>query len=1084
MLCKSCGSENRDGRRFCASCGGVLDRPCGACGFVNEPEARFCGGCGAQLGDGKSRELANPEADGDLRPVAVAFVDLSGFTSLTAKRDPEDVQRLLNQFFELSDAIIVKRGGTVDKHIGDCVMAVFGAPIAHDDDPTRAVAALCEIRDGVAKLALDNDAPELDIHCGLACGTVLAAVTGSGVHRPYTITGRAVNLAARLCDLAKPGEILAASETNNDFGPGLSIAPVGKRTIDGFDEPVSVYRILARPQQAAHSIGPPLIGRDHELRQILTALDSSRESGRGQIVFIRGEAGIGKSRLVEEVHQEAKRRNMSIAEAAAYSFGGGMATRISLLLARQLLGCEEVNAIRQALAHLPEDVRPTGATEPAVLELLGCPVPAEMGRFFDALDQTARRASRLAAISCLVKAFAHRAAGLMIVEDVHWIDAGAEEDLCAFAQAMEHLPVTMLLTSRPEGNPLTALRRGGAGRTSILTIDLAALSETDARVLGLAIARREAGDIDSLVERAAGNPLFLTQLILHQRRPDAAEVPQSIQSVVVARLDRLDRLAYRTAQAASVIGMRIETAAVANLLGQPAGAMASLLDAQFLKPVNSAFEFVHALVRDAVYGTLPKSQRKLLHEKAAAWFSTHDKLLEAQHLDAAGHPAAAQAYAEAAELNWKTYRYDAALALISRALELATGEKTKTELLIRKGEILLETGKTLEAIDAWRNAIATAAPESPQLCRAELGMAKSLRQSDRLADAEAALGRALAIAETGGMVLELSHIHHLRGNLAFPRGRIAECLEEHGKAEQFARQSGSIEAEIRALGGLGDAHYLAGRIQSSHAAFARCTELARKEGLGRIEIANLPMRAITAFECGLAEEAKFSAHETLRLANLAAAPRPSMIAEHALFMFHFEGGELIEARDHAAAATQIARDIGAPRFEAEGELFLAQVAQQQGDLTAARTHIESALALSEQSGLAYIGPWVLATAATLATSEAERLVLIARAEAILVAGTVSHNYFFFARIMIDDALRREEWEEARRRAVELEAYVAAEPCAWTQFTAAHGRMLASFGEGNRSGELQAGLRRLAETGRAAHWHLPVKRIDLALAAFG
>ena len=243
MECPACSSENRADRRFCASCGAALPSLCPTCGFANEASARFCGGCGEKLGQARNAGApASAGGEGDLRPATILFADLVGSTALANRLEPEKMHALLGRFFESADSIIARFGGTVDKHIGDCVMAVFGAPIAHDNDPLRALSAAAELHGAVA--GLDHPSAGLSLHIGLATGTVMASPTGSALHRRYTVTGPAVNLAARLCDRAAAGETLASQGLVAALGAAARAESLGREIIDGFDEPAEVFRIL------------------------------------------------------------------------------------------------------------------------------------------------------------------------------------------------------------------------------------------------------------------------------------------------------------------------------------------------------------------------------------------------------------------------------------------------------------------------------------------------------------------------------------------------------------------------------------------------------------------------------------------------------------------------------------------------------------------------------------------------------------------------------------------------------------------------------------------------------------------------
>ena len=211
MRCSRCQTENREGRRFCASCGAALARTCD-CGYVNDPTDRFCGGCGRLLEREAEAAADRPvETDGDRRPVAIMFCDLVGYTRLSSKLDPEEVRALLEQFFGVIDATVERYGGTIDKHIGDAAMALFGAPRAHGDDALRAVRAALEIQ-ALVPMKLSAASGPLAVHIALAMGDVVASRVGSERRREYTVIGEAANLAARLLDRAGANEILASEE--------------------------------------------------------------------------------------------------------------------------------------------------------------------------------------------------------------------------------------------------------------------------------------------------------------------------------------------------------------------------------------------------------------------------------------------------------------------------------------------------------------------------------------------------------------------------------------------------------------------------------------------------------------------------------------------------------------------------------------------------------------------------------------------------------------------------------------------------------------------------------------------------------
>ncbi|WP_119391061.1 AAA family ATPase [Taklimakanibacter lacteus] len=1087
MNCSACGTPAQPGQRFCTSCGTALAAVCSGCGAQNAPTAKFCGQCGSPLGQAAPAAARAPEArapDSELRPVTVIFADLSGFTALSGERDPEDVQRLLNDYFALADGVIVRLGGTIDKHIGDCVMAVFGAPVAHGDDAERAVAAAIGIREGMAPLAKRYNVTKLDVHSGLAAGTVLAASTGSDMHRPYTITGSSVNLAARLCDLAKAGEILLSGDLAAAIAHRHAVRDFGRHRLDGFAEPMPVFKLAQTGPTNRETSGPRFVGREAEVRQIEHALDMTAQQQSGRIIHIRGDAGIGKTRLLEEATDAARRHGFRCLAAAVMSFGGGSQTQLRRLVTQALLGLGPSLSDDEMTAGIASFAAANGLgerDEAFLHDLMGVMLPAPLARLFSTFDAQGRKAARAATLAKVAVLAAGRGPLFFTIEDLHWIDEDGLDILAPLAQSAQGHPIMLVFTTRPESDPLNAAWRMRAAPTPLTTIDLSALSEKDARRLAEQMFEGKSASVREVLARAAGNPLFLVQLLHHKTGAGGEALPQSIQSLVVARLDRLSESDRRIVQTASVLGQRFAREEIDHLAETANVPMQALIDAFLIRPAGPHFEFVHALVRDATYGTLPKSRRRSLHVKAAEWFRGHDKLLVASHLDQAQDPGAAKAYDEAAQGEWAIYHYESAISLNARALALVEEGAFKAELLTRRGEMLLETGQIAPSLEVWPEALRLAANDDALTCRANIGFAQSLRLVDRFDEAFAALDRAETIADRDRLLLELSRAHYLRGNLLFPKGRLAECLAEHQKALDLARQAGSIEAEIRALGGLGDGHYAQGRMLSAYDAFSRCVELARKEGFGRIEVANLPMCAIAALSKGEWQLAQEHNREAIRLAERAGARRAEMISHHCSYFCLFEADQLVAAREHAVKADEIAIALGAKRFEAESKMFFAELAFADEKPDEARHYAQWAYQLCKETGLNYMGPIVLGMLAELATSESERQGHIAKARAILAAGAPSHNHMFFNSHMMTSALKRGEWQQAEGFAEAMADYTAKEPFPWADFLIQRARILIRHGRGERSAEVKAELTRVAALGRKLNFVRATRALDEAIA---
>ncbi|MCL4764333.1 MAG: AAA family ATPase, partial [Burkholderiales bacterium] len=325
-------------------------RFCFACGTPLPAAARFCPQCGTALAVAEAAPAHAHAPGADRRQVAVLFADLAGYTRLTSRLDAEEVHQLLGRYFAIVDGIVESFGGTIDKHIGDAAMALFGAPVAHDNDAERAVRAACAIHAELAALRGESGV-DLAAHVGIASGEVVAAGTGSAAHSAYTVTGDAVNLASRLESMARGGETLVSAPVWESVAAFCDGERAGTLPVKGLDAPVEAWRVRACRSAVAEA--PPLVGRDDELRQLEAALASVAARRTGRFVLLRGEAGIGKTRLVEAFARHARTAGFVDHVALVLDFGvargrGAIAALVAGLLGAAAAAGEEER--RAALA--------------------------------------------------------------------------------------------------------------------------------------------------------------------------------------------------------------------------------------------------------------------------------------------------------------------------------------------------------------------------------------------------------------------------------------------------------------------------------------------------------------------------------------------------------------------------------------------------------------------------------------------------------------------------------------------------------------------------------------------------------------
>ena len=1022
----------------------------------------------AGLGAPEAEPGAAPPGEGERRQVTVLFADIADFTALSERLGAEPTHDILNRYFEAADRLVEEFGGAIDKHIGDNVMAVFGAPVAHDDDPERAVRAALAIHEAARGIELPGGGP-LRLHIGIASGQVVASGTGSDSHREYTVTGAAVNLAARLEGLAGPGQTLVSEAVQRRTSGRFAAIGLGPQTLKGIERPVSVWRIEGMAEvaeRAEGARGTPFVGRRAELGQCRAILAEVAGTGQGRTIVLRGAAGIGKTRLAEEVARSAREAGFAVHRSLVLDFGSRKGQGAIPALVRSLLGLPPSTG-KEERARAADAAFGAGAypeVERVFLnDLLDLPQPLELHRLYDAMDDTARRAGRRALIAGLAAWASRTRAQLILVEDLHWADAQTLDNLAAvMAMASEH-PVALLATTRPEGDPLEGGWRAVSLDQPVSIINLGALRPSEAREMAMGFARANRDRLAECLERAAGNPLFLEQLLQNVAESASALVPDSIQSLVLARMDRLDPLDKRALQAASVFGQQFPPAALRHLLEEPGYDCEGLLRYQLIRPEGEDFLFAHALVRDGVYDSILTAPRTRLHLKAAEWFEGSDPVLRAEHLRMAEDPGAAMAYLAAARSELTKYRNQQALALLAKGKPLAVEPADRVALALALGEAQHDVGALEEARAAFAEAL-DAAEDDAARCRAWLGLAGVKRITEDLDGALADLDAAQAAAQRLGLTAEQARVHYLRGNVLFPRGDTEGCLREHGLALELARQAGSAELEAAALGGLADGDYMRGRYRTACERFTECVEISRAHGFGRIEVANQPMIAITAIWCGESQRALDIALESIDAARQVGHGRAEMIARHGACLCYMMRAEFDLTRQQIDSGTLLARRLGARRFEAEDFMFGAELDYLEGDQAGALKAARAALAISRETGMGFMGPAILGVLALVTDDDAERQAASAEAEALLAAGSISHNHIFFRCRAIDAYLRVGECDEAERHANALTAYCPEDGLPLIAFFADRGRALARVGRGERSGELAAEIGRLIAEG--------------------
>ncbi len=667
MICPSCQTPNRDNAKFCDNCGFRLPSACPNCGTVNRAEAKFCDNCGWRLGEGVgSREggvgraegggqkaeatdsayqksqsaIRNPQSappwqrfipkefadrleaarsaramEGERRIVTILFSDVKGSTALAESLDPEDWTGIMNRAFEHLITPIYRYEGTVARLMGDAILAFFGAPIAHEDDPQRAILAGLEIvgaMQGFREEIRRQYGLDFNVRVGINTGLVVVGAVGSDLRMEYTAMGDAINLAARMEQTALPGTVQIAHDTYRLVAPAFEVEDLGGVEVKGKAEPVRAYRVLGRkaaPRQlrGVAGLSSPLVGRSQELAALMQALDGAL-AGRGGIVGITGEAGLGKSRLVAEAKEmsfaRAAGRPLTWVEARSLSYSTTMAHHLSIDVLRGLTGLspdmpdEEARAIlRRAVVERLGDA--AAEVYPFFGHLLGLKLEDEDVAAVKYLDGPALQARYVAAFKRYLHALARTGPVVIVCEDIHWADPSSVELGLQILSVAATAPVVAILVSRVEpsapGWRLFTEMPSLPGVTA-LRLNLAPLSGSEsAQLVGNLLAAQGQVGAASLPEpvrqlilaKTEGNPFFVEEVLRMLidrgqlvRRDDRwlltqdiqmLDIPDTLQGVLAARIDRLPEEARYVLQIASVIGRKFYVNILAAVLEGEAG---------------------------------------------------------------------------------------------------------------------------------------------------------------------------------------------------------------------------------------------------------------------------------------------------------------------------------------------------------------------------------------------------------------------------------------------------------------------------------------------------------------------------------
>ncbi|MFQ5696784.1 MAG: AAA family ATPase [Myxococcota bacterium] len=644
MDCPSCGAPLLRSMRFCPSCGEPVGRRCAQCGAALEAHFRFCPECGSRASTDAgpagpqaraARRSPGEPAAGERKQVTVLFCDLANSTGIAEPLDPEEYRELLGRYLESVMSEIEAAGGVVNQLTGDGVMALFGAPIAREDSPARAVSAALAIQRRL--LAGATGEHPLEARIGIHTGLAVVGTVGSEAKTDYTAIGDTTNLASRLESLADPGTIWISESTQRLLGGRFSLELVGPVRLKGRSERVRAYRVLGQrePDAASGQALTPFIGREAYLGQLE---DSFTRVGAGltQMVAIVGEAGSGKSRLVHEFKRRTASRGATILEARCSSLASSVPDYVWIRMLENHFGIQPDDSAEAREQRVRDGVSEWDPDGTEIAPYLCRMLSIDRGEPPEGSRDELRRAS-FRAVERLITGLADRGPVVLVLEDLHWIDEDSRHDLEMAAARIEGGRILLVVSHRPDYRPRWETR------SAFTQLNLGALADAHIGEIVDAVAGAEVpAELRArLVAKAEGNPFYaeeLTRAVLEAgdlvvedgrmrtaRPVDEIPIPSSVHELLGARLDRLPATAKRLAQTAAVAGRQFRTQELEHLLmgsGVDVSQQLSLLEGRGIvyprrELGEGVYRFGESLTQEVAYESLLLRERRRLHAQLA-----------------------------------------------------------------------------------------------------------------------------------------------------------------------------------------------------------------------------------------------------------------------------------------------------------------------------------------------------------------------------------------------------------------------------------------------------------------------------------
>ena len=1027
MICPECRHENRDSAKFCEGCGGPLLARCPACGTALRPGARFCDECGqplaagslavppgatprapasaAEVADELTRKIpgytprhlaekiltSRSALEGERKLVTVLFADCVGFTALSTRLDPEELHAVMDGCFRHMLDAVHRYEGTVNQFTGDGVMALFGAPISHEDHAVRAVAAALAVQAAMARYAetlrLERGL-DFAVRIGLNTGPVVVGRIGDDLRMDYTAQGETVNLAARLQGAAPPGGVLVSEATHRVVGGYFLTADQGTLLLKGIEGPVRAFTVTGqRTRRARFDLAlerglTPLAGRSTELALLLDCFEKVR-AGRGHVVSLVGEAGVGKSRLAYELRLRLHDAPLTYLEAHCLPHGGSLPFQAIVQFLEGNFRLEEGEPEAEQIVKVEAGVRRLDPaldwTIPYLQHLLSLPAP---GLEADGLDPAQRKRRLIEAVKALTLRGAQHRPLFLVVDDLQWADPSSEEYLASLVDSLAGHRVLLVCTYRTGHAP------PWQDRSSHLRLALDPLSHED--TVEMVKALLSVPDLapsmrDLVIKRSEGNPLFIEELATYLRdrdllprsapasasgwEPGEVEVPETIHDLLTARIDRLAEPLKRTLQIASVLGRDFSLAlleAVAPADLDIRRHLADLVRGDLLREKDLfpevRYSFSHVLTQQVAYQGLLVKSRADLHGRAATalerlYEGRADEVLDelAEHwARSADRPRAVESLLRAGDRAAALYAYHEAEAYFGRALEALGPEHQpgRRDVILEKlGDAAFARGGLGEARSRWSESLALVEAAADRRRAADLHRklgAAAWAAGDREASL-AHLERGLAVLGEDES-LELARLCQELGRIHFRLGRHDLAVDWAQRALALGERLAAPDVVSHAYNTLGVALARAGDLEGGAAQVSRSLETALAGQLGSVACRAYTNLAVMYSPLDHGRSAAFCRE------GLALAQKIGDLLQQPWLYCALAGGHCTVAGDYdegvkaAEAAVELDRRLGQRNHLPIPLIILAQIYQCRGDYPRSGRYYEEALAVAESVG--------------------------------------------------------------------------------------------------------------------------------------